>query len=495
MAYVEGSTNYFANQAGGDKGILQCMLDFICPPGAEYEENIGVGDDVEVTFAIALGHLPVLFETCDITYTIGATPYTATLQDDDTFAGTSVASGSLDRATGVGTITFSTAPDDTTDIDATYWAGKTQHEQTIGTGDDIETVFSTTLVNLPVAVGQCRVRYKMASVDFEAWLNGDDDFVGTKVVSGSLDRATGALSITFEDPIDDTYEVKALFSTGEVEGQDWLILLQQTTRNNVGAEAYAGTLLQEVVIRNSGVNGDDSVILGVREWQTPASSHWSWNLNGYMKMDVSDVLWNWNLTVAGRSTYTSGCFSDLPSMYFKDSDANGYKISANKRRIMGVVRTAATLDMPFYFGFLRRLAKETEYEFPLLVAGVYKGAIAYSSVSLSALYSAALLSVNPNDAYIAAANIIGPGFVATNIAVFKANPGTGDLHMYPIYFYDNTNASPNRAIIGELDGFLLIPVSGLVSGDIAEDGSDDYYILQNVYRTSYQNYYAMLKEV
>jgi len=491
MAYEEGTTNYFANQAGGDKGILQCLLDFVCPPGAEYEENIGAGDDVEVTFAIALAHLPVLFETCEIAYVIGATPYTATLQDDDTFAGTSVASGSLDRATGVGSITFSTAPDDETDIDATYWAGKTQHEQTIGTGDDIETVFSTMLVNLPVAVGQCRVRYKIALMDYEVWLNGDDEFVGASIASGTLNRATGALAITFDDPITDTYEIKALYSSGE-EGQDWLILMQQMTRTNVGAEAYAGTLLQEVVIRNSGVNGDDSVIVGVREWYATSSSAWSWNLNGYMKMEVSDTLWGWNLAIAGRSTYASGCFSDVPSMYFKDADPNFYKFSSNKRRITGVVRTAATLDMPFYLGFMKRIAKPNEYKFPLLVVGNYAGVVAYNSTSLAIFYS--IIGINSNSAYISSANIGKPYFRATDVAAFKVNPGAMTLPMYPLYFFDNTQSSPNKDIIGELDGLMLVPVSGLISGDIVEESGKEYYIFQNVYRTTYYNYYAMLKE-
>jgi len=90
--------------------------------GAVTGESLGTGDGVTIGFSGTLASPPVSANTLTIHYTVGASDYTATDDGNGTITGTNV-SGTINSSTGAWTLTFTTAPDDTTAITADYGAG------------------------------------------------------------------------------------------------------------------------------------------------------------------------------------------------------------------------------------------------------------------------------------------------------------------------------------------------------------------------------------
>lgn len=98
-------------------------------------------------------------------------------------------------------------------------------------------------------------------------------------------------------------------------------------------------------------------------------------------------------------------------------------------------------------------------------------------------------------------NGAGPGFIFPFFANIAGNSVTKDRYralrenidgsydLTPLVLCSN---SPTNDVFGELDGVYAIPAFSAASEDIVEIGSDDYLVVQNVYRTS-RHYYAAFK--
>ena len=82
-------------------------------------EGIGTGDGATTSFSGTLARKPVKPSSVTIHYTIGGTDYTATDDGSGNISGTDV-SGTIDYQTGDWSLTFTTAPDDATNITADY---------------------------------------------------------------------------------------------------------------------------------------------------------------------------------------------------------------------------------------------------------------------------------------------------------------------------------------------------------------------------------------
>lgn len=83
------------------------------------DEGLGTGDGSTLTFSGTLKKYPIVPESMSITYTI-TTLQTAVDDGKGNISGTGISSGSINYETGVWTITYSTAPDDTTAIEVDY---------------------------------------------------------------------------------------------------------------------------------------------------------------------------------------------------------------------------------------------------------------------------------------------------------------------------------------------------------------------------------------
>lgn len=84
----------------------------------------------------------------------------------------------------------------------------------IGTGDGIETAFSTNLIDLPLARGYVEVVYTIGGIEETAVDDGIGGFTGVSVdtANSSVDYATGAVTITFTVPPDSATDVSISYS-------------------------------------------------------------------------------------------------------------------------------------------------------------------------------------------------------------------------------------------------------------------------------------------
>jgi len=383
------------------------------------------------------------------------------------------------------------------------WCASVGYEETIGTGNGVLTTFNFTLTNTPIPRGQCRIRYKIAGVDYETWEDGEGAFSGEKISTATLDRSTGIGSIIFTEPLDNAYVMKAKYTTA-TEEQDWLILHQRTTRKADGTEAFPGILLQEVILKNAGVSFKDFVGIGMREWQYPSSQRWGWNLNLYKSKNVVDEAansWNFNSAWSGKSTYdlTNNNYSNHPSIYLKDAEQIKYWFISNKRRIIVIARTASTLYMSAYLGFGKRIATPAQYPQPNLLVGNSYGNKSFSDTTLT--YCAKVVdgafvnkffSIKPNGQVLVTADTL-EGWTWTNDGTVKKTTNN-KINLFPLYVINNTQAQPMYEVLYELDGVYLCPNEGIVAEDTITIGADTYLIVPDIYRTNFDNYMAIKLE-
>jgi len=95
-------------------------------------EAIGSGDGTTTAFSGTLANSPVKSSSVIIHYTIGGTAYTATDDGAGNISGTDC-SGTIMYSTGAWSLTFTTAPDDATDITVDYDVGTTSSIPTVNT--------------------------------------------------------------------------------------------------------------------------------------------------------------------------------------------------------------------------------------------------------------------------------------------------------------------------------------------------------------------------
>lgn len=84
-------------------------------------ELIDTGDGAETSFSGTLSNVPVIISECTLNYTISATEYNIDSDSSGNFTGTGISSASV-AENGTVTLSFSTAPDDTTEITLDYRA-------------------------------------------------------------------------------------------------------------------------------------------------------------------------------------------------------------------------------------------------------------------------------------------------------------------------------------------------------------------------------------
>ena len=123
MAFQSGSVTGFA----GANGLLQKLLDFVIGTEVSAEILDATPDGAKTVFSGNAAHNPIGLGRFVVEYTVGATVYVArddgsgTIVDDS--ASGKITSGSVTYSSGAWAITFSTAPDNTTDIEADYIYG------------------------------------------------------------------------------------------------------------------------------------------------------------------------------------------------------------------------------------------------------------------------------------------------------------------------------------------------------------------------------------
>lgn len=488
MPYETGNISTFANK-------------LITTP-----ETIGTGDAIDTTFSYTVSKTPIFKNGVEIEYTIATTTYQVTSDADGVFTGTGITTGTVTEA-GLIDLVFSTAPDDTTLIRVLEYTTKgmlqnlidftcsESFEESIGVGDAIETVFSGTLINTDVAKGQARLRFKIEGVVYWVWDNGNGEFINILIASSSLDYVTGEVTVTFTDPIDDTFDVEILYTDG-AEGQDWIKLNEDLSQDNVLADAFPGLLLKQYVITNSGSNYAERIVIGLRENQYVPENRYAINLNLYKQWEETEhnaQNWNINAYATGYDT-TRESFSSHPSTALNDT-VQTYYFKATKDYVFSCIKVSGTVYTNFYGGCGIRFASIQDYKNPHIIIGNLSSTFSFTNVG-----STHSMVANPNatnNAWII--NKDNQYKNGTNFTVIPTRQYTvsGEVELS-----SNSKILLDEIFIVDIDVFpeLLLfqirdlyhtPYIDFITESTIDDGVDTYIGFQNIFRNSSYDYFAI----
>lgn len=467
-------------------------------------ETIGTGDGVDTTWSYTVSKPTIFISGVKLSYVIGGVTYTPTSDASGNFSGTGLTSGSVTEA-GLITLVFSTAPDNTTLIRVTEYTTKgllqklrefiatNQYEETIGTGDGVDTTFSATLANTTIAKGQVRVKFKIAGVVYWVWDNGSGSFIHAQITTGTIDYNTGDIDLEFVAPIDNTYAIKALYTTGAV-GQDWLIMHEDISQDNVLADAFPGLLLKEYVFRNSGANWAENVVLGLRESQYVPANQYIMELNLYSQWaETEDAANSWNIN-AFSTTYdaTREHWSAHPSSAFNDATMT-YWIKATKNYLFLEAKVSGTVYTGFYGGNGIRFCSQQDYPNPNIILGNSAGNFSFSSTATT--HTMLIDPASANSAWL-----INQENELINWGDFRVLPPNEYVVAGDLEKTSNSKVALNELFAFQFDPLpqeLLFQIRDLYHTPYINMNSEDtlgggvYRVFQNIFRTSTSDYFAI----
>ncbi len=161
-------------------------------------KQVGNGDGIKQTFTVNLNYVvPVIGGT--ITITDGVETFTD--NGDGTLTGDMGGAGTINYVTGLGSVTFNSAPANLASVTANFnfsvaGTGTSITNETIATGDTITVTFPFTIANFPIVPGLLTITDLVETFSD----NGDGTLTGDMGGAGTINYATGIGSVTFNAP-------------------------------------------------------------------------------------------------------------------------------------------------------------------------------------------------------------------------------------------------------------------------------------------------------
>jgi len=360
------------------------------------------------------------------------------------------------------------------------------------------TSWSGTLANYPVGLGRLVINYAFSATNYEAYDDGAGNITGTNISSGSITYSTGAYSITFTGTPDAAPEADYIY--GE-EGQDWRQEDYQNTQDENQQQAFSDC--KEVVLSNTGISGQESVIVGIREWYYAASNYYNWNFNCYSQY-TSGNGWMQNAISHGLDNYdtTTENWTQLPELLLND-DTMYYWVYSNRQRIFLAVKVSSNYHC-CYLGFGRRFGTVSEYPTPCIVFGNGYGNIAYTTTSEVNHFPAFQfandnytnsLCIDPSNNYLSWIGSADMGIITVPGTNFDLDGKTceatlgGRSIFVPVFIVANNGGFTRRTLF-DYDGVFHI-IGGVQSEDLVNLGSNRYRVFQDGFRTEWNDFLAV----
>jgi hypothetical protein len=159
--------------------------------------------------------------------------------------------------------------------------------------------------------------------------------------------------------------------TPATPGLDWVIEMNQESTNDDGVTiSFPGRGHRQYILSNTGVSGNENIIIGMRESSTPASQIFEWVLNGYTYVPLT-----WNGHASGAHGLTISA-STLPCMQMFDNEI-AYWFYSTKEFIFVSIRVG-TSNFQCYLGNGARLGPPSSYPYPLCIAGSHEMGFSYT---------------------------------------------------------------------------------------------------------------------
>jgi len=511
VPYIEGTVSKFANT------VITVV------------EVIGTGDGIQTVFNFTVLNAPAFLDSLQGSYVIGTTTFNFTSDTSGNITGTNINSGTFDGTDG--TITFSTAPDNGTDVELTQYTAKgfiqvlkeyvtnenenttNIYEETIGTGDGVQTVFNFSLSNFPMARGQIRIEYTYQGTKYYIYDDGAGNWEREQITSSTITYADGTGgNLTFNVPPDNLTDIKAFYTTSAIEGRDWLLLLDQNTKDNNNVDAFPGTLLQEIVLKNSGISykesvADGGICFGFREVQDTGNDTYNFQMNLYKQwLDAEQNTNDWAINLADtgfiyntvNETWRNGPYTPI------DNEPMQYFIIATKNAIRAAIRCAGTVYTSFYCGAVFRKSSPLKYPKPYFIIGNINDLTAFTSTSGNLKYIADVTQesggfnqgfsfyIRPDGTYKNDCRYETlPKTEISNTGISKGTPD-GKVASRPITLLEiDTNQ-----VLGDLEGVKVCLDNRIAAENTVEDQNlEEFVVIPNIFRTTFSDYMLFSKDL
>lgn len=158
-------------------------------------------------------------------------------------------------------------------------------------------------------------------------------------------------------------------------GRDWTLEVDQNAKETDGITDVDGSNLREVILSNTGLSGNENIIVGIREYRYQTENEYNLELNGYLSVPPA---WNSHAAAThqldGYDT-TRNHWTELPLLQCFDNEME-YWIYSSQEFIAVSIRVG-TSYYQCYLGNGKRLGSPSEYPYPLVVAGSGVGNVSY----------------------------------------------------------------------------------------------------------------------
>ena len=483
--------------------------------GTYTSEKIFDGDGAETSFSGRLDNFPIVFGTVTVSYTVGSTTYQVT-DSNGVFTGTHITSGSIDED-GNWAFVFSTAPDDATEgtadsYDCLGLLGKILDicsvkatKESLGTGNGVQVTFSKTLAGSgPIEAGNVRLIFVIGGVTYDLWDNGQGEFEHPLIYSSSVNYTTRAVTVTFEEPIDNNESVN---SWHQPESEKWIQVLEARDITNTSGTTESNPDNQkEVILYNSGVSRKEEIIIGLREYSYVSTGIFGIELalgSRWTSQDDQDsYFWDGTDNRVFYNASYNGTYRAMTNSQKMPcaNDVMKYWINYSKSRIIAVVRNTGTVYTNFYVGEGIRFCSQAKYEKPQLVAGNTRSFLAFSNTGLYSVshpesYTWRFFDKDKNyrefikgtnNAYMTTYN-----FFDVDNRILKRTT-TDKVFVQRIYlaYLGTQNIRQDTAYtLFALDGIFFCPDNEIESEHTLN--TTEYLVFQNIYRVNYYDYFCI----
>ena len=166
-----------------------------------------------------------------------------------------------------------------------------------------------------------------------------------------------------------------LTSDSGTSGKDWTVEHNDQSRDNDGTTSSYGSTYKEYILSNTGLSGNENILIGMREYLYVSENLYGWELNGYTSVPT---YWNSNaLSSHGHSSFdsTRKHWDDLPTLQLFDNSMEYWFYSTSEFVFVSV--RVSTSYYQCYLGNFVRYGSPGSYPYPLYIAGSSVGNVDY----------------------------------------------------------------------------------------------------------------------
>jgi len=263
----------------------------------------------------------------------------------------------------------------------------------------------------------------------------------------------------------------------------------------------------ELILQGEGLAGLDEIFVGIKTYYDAPGDYYNWRLQGYTGYSAGLTF----DTQPGAIT-TEVSQNYCPRLCLWNSSIP-YWFIANGRRFI-VIAKVSTVYQVLYMGFIRAYATPGQYPYPLAIGGSSNAQSGnrwsiQNAVNVGACPmpvgnyagTATLRLRDQSGAWQGIRNNTGVlytwPYAGSGLSAAHANPETireGIDGTYPLLPVILHSSSPTQ-IYGELEGiFHVSGFNNAAENLVVDSGSDEHLVVQDVYRTGINNYFAVLLE-